>query len=84
MQCPLCGGDLEMLVCPLCGAETLPDSLFCCRCGGRLESEELSPDLANRVLCPDGACIGVLNEQGECSECGLAYKAVLASETSHG
>ena len=27
MQCPLCGGDLELRVCPLCGAETLPAAL---------------------------------------------------------
>lgn len=84
MQCPLCGGALEMLSCPLCGAETLPDAPFCCRCGGSLEREELPPELANRVLCPDGACIGILNDQGECSVCGFDYKDVLASEGSRG
>jgi hypothetical protein len=83
MQCPLCGGHLEMRLCPLCGAETLPEGSFCCRCGGSLEIQELPPDLANRVLCPDGACIGILNDQGECSVCGLAYKVVLEPETSH-
>ena len=83
MQCPHCYGDLELAVCPHCGAETLPDGNFCCQCGGTLE-HELPPDLANRVLCPDGACIGTLNENGECSVCGFAYKDVLAQEQPHG
>jgi len=30
--------------------------------------EEL--DLENRVLCPDGACTGVIGEEGRCKECG--------------
>lgn len=83
MQCPHCGADLEMRPCPHCGAQNLPDGSFCCQCGQALETE-LPPDLANRVLCPDGACIGILNEHGECSVCGLAYKAVLAQEQPHG
>ena len=83
MQCPHCGGDLELVVCPQCGAETLSESIFCCHCGVKLKAE-LPPDLANRVLCPDGACIGILNEQGECSICGVAYKTVISEEQSHG
>jgi hypothetical protein len=27
-------------------------------------------DFADRELCPDGACIGVLGADGRCSECG--------------
>ena len=27
-------------------------------------------DLDDRVLCPDGACIGVIGPDGRCSECG--------------
>jgi hypothetical protein len=85
MNCPHCGADLELAVCPHCGAETLPAGKFCCQCGARLEVEtELPPDLANRVLCPDGACIGILNDQGKCSVCGFAYKAVSAGEQAHG
>lgn len=83
MQCPHCGGDLTLAACPHCGGETLPDGNFCCQCGASLETEA-PPDLANRVLCPDGACIGILNDQGECSVCGFAYKEVLAAEQSHG
>lgn len=85
MECPHCGGELELKVCPHCGAETLSAGDFCCHCGVQLESEtELSPDLVNRILCPDGACIGILNDQGECSVCGLAYKVVVTAEQSHG
>jgi hypothetical protein len=32
-------------------------------------SEEL--DLESRQLCPDGACVGVLTEDGHCPVCGL-------------
>jgi len=28
-------------------------------------------DATNRRLCPDGSCIGVLDAQGGCSDCGL-------------
>ncbi|AEB08593.1 hypothetical protein [Desulfobacca acetoxidans] len=83
MKCPHCGGDWKMQICPQCGGETLPEGKFCCHCGAELEVE-LPPDLANRILCPDGACIGILNEKGECSVCGMAYKAVLESEQSDG
>jgi len=83
MKCPHCGGGLEMVECPHCGVETPEEGNFCCHCGEPLEME-LPPDLANRVLCPDGACIGTLNEAGECSVCGTAYKSVLEGETSHG
>jgi hypothetical protein len=30
-------------------------------------------DFSKRVLCSDGTCIGVINEQGVCSECGKPY-----------
>ena len=28
------------------------------------------PDLGRRILCPDGACIGVIGSDGRCKECG--------------
>ena len=31
-------------------------------------------DFSKRVLCSDGTCIGVINEQGVCNECGKPYK----------
>lgn len=32
-------------------------------------------DFEDRRLCPDGACIGVLDEHGRCPECGRAWGA---------
>lgn len=84
MQCPHCGGELDTTTCPACGADNLPEARYCSQCGERLPEEELV-DLANRVLCPDGACIGILNDAGECSQCGFAYQAVVAAgEADHG
>jgi hypothetical protein len=35
------------------------------------ESEE--SDFSKRILCSDGNCIGVVNEQGVCKVCGKPY-----------
>lgn len=72
-----------MTRCPECGGETPADGSYCCRCGTFLDIAESAPELAERVLCPDGACIGILNDQGVCSVCGLAYKDV-QDEPEHG
>jgi hypothetical protein len=32
-------------------------------------------DLESRVLCPDGACIGVIGDDGRCRVCGRAGEA---------
>jgi len=32
-------------------------------------------DPATRRLCPDGACIGVLDPSGQCNECGRKFGA---------
>jgi hypothetical protein len=34
-------------------------------------SENKAFDPSRRRLCPDGACIGLLDESGRCKECGL-------------
>ncbi len=34
------------------------------------ESLEEPADFASRQLCPDGACIGIVNASGVCGECG--------------
>ncbi len=66
--------------CPHCRAEVLEDSLFCHRCGRALEAaappcpaEEEENDFSKRILCSDGNCIGVVNEQGVCKVCGKPY-----------
>jgi hypothetical protein len=49
---------------------------------GELEAAVLQGDLppapddfADRSLCPDGACIGVIGSDGRCSECGRSASA---------
>jgi hypothetical protein len=80
LNCPACGTELESLACPACEKANPPDALYCCYCGGAfgpvagqgdLERTEGDPfDPENRVLCSDETCIGIINEQGVCSECG--------------
>jgi hypothetical protein len=38
-----------------------------------LAEKETPVDWENRKLCSDGACIGVINEQGVCNICGKPY-----------
>jgi hypothetical protein len=38
-------------------------------------TEKQSFDPARRRLCPDGACIGLLDESGRCKECGMVAGA---------
>ena len=39
------------------------------------EEEDLEPpDLDERILCPDGGCIGVIGPDGKCKECGTVYE----------
>lgn len=37
-----------------------------------LEAETDDDDIETRALCPDDLCIGVLDAQGRCKECGRA------------
>jgi hypothetical protein len=37
-------------------------------------------DPARRRLCPDGACLGLIREDGTCSECGRTEAAAAAGE----
>jgi len=80
MKCSHCGQSLGDRSCPACGAEVLEGSLFCHRCGQPLEAAAPpSPaageenDFSKRILCSDGNCIGVVNEQGVCKVCGKPY-----------
>ena len=83
MKCPHCGQNIGVKVCPGCGSEVLEESLFCHRCGLKLGKEESLPspsekkeediDFSRRILCSDGNCIGVVNEQGFCKVCGKPY-----------
>ena len=46
-----------------------------------LEEDPGELDLESRVLCPDGACVGVIGADGRCKVCGAAApeQGVLAS-----
>ncbi len=83
MNCPHCGREIGGGKCSSCGSRILEESLFCHRCGAKVEEspsfpssaapEEESLDFSKRVLCSDGNCIGVVNEQGFCKVCGKPY-----------
>ena len=83
MKCPHCGQNLAAGSCASCGSEVFQESLFCHRCGSKLEKAEAKPvaveaeaekpDFSKRILCSDGTCIGVVNEQGVCKVCGKPY-----------
>jgi len=81
MKCSHCGQPLSERTCPACGSEILSESLFCHRCGVKLENppaesarpDEAGVDFSKRILCSDGTCIGVINEKGFCKVCGKPY-----------
>ena len=81
MKCPHCGQNLAAGKCASCGSEIFEESLFCHRCGSKLEKLEAKPktvegeqlDFSQRILCSDGTCIGVVNEKGVCKVCGKPY-----------
>ena len=81
LTCPECGKELPSLKCPECYKSSTADAKFCCHCGKPMPASKTAAkkaigdpyDLENRVLCPDGACIGIINEHGVCTECGQPY-----------
>ncbi|HUJ69755.1 MAG TPA: hypothetical protein VLW86_09540 [Syntrophorhabdales bacterium] len=87
MQCEKCEQDVETRVCGGCGQTVLRLGPYCYFCGRGLEGQvsrnQAEPsegsgadeiDFSTRILCSDGACIGVINDQGVCKICGKPYK----------
>jgi predicted amidophosphoribosyltransferase len=80
MKCPHCMAELPSRKCPECH-EIIPlEGRFCAHCGAEIphrdtavESSEDAVNFSKRILCTDGTCIGVINEDGFCSECGKPY-----------
>jgi len=80
MKCPHCMAELPSRKCPECH-EIIPlEGRFCAHCGAEIprrdtavESSEDGVNFSKRILCSDGTCIGVINEDGFCSECGKQY-----------
>jgi hypothetical protein len=81
MQCEKCGLETETVVCGACGSNIAKVGPYCYSCGASLERGQRaeasggdeSIDFSDRVLCSDGTCIGVINEQGVCKVCGKPY-----------
>ena len=79
MKCPYCDADLPSRECPECHERIPLEGRFCAHCGAEVpqrdaaESDEEGIDFTKRILCSDGTCIGVINEDGLCSECGKPY-----------
>ena len=79
MECPHCHEEIRGKECPHCGESVPPESRFCMYCGEiiALESREENGDedgfdFDDRVLCPDGACTGIIIK-GRCTECGKSF-----------
>lgn len=77
--CEACGHETKSRTCEECQGRNPGDARFCCYCGRGLP-ERPAPtvsddpyDLKNRVLCSDDTCIGIINKQGVCTECGRPY-----------
>jgi hypothetical protein len=75
MECPNCHQKISVKECPSCKKEIPEESLYCMYCGADLEikvassQDEEDFDFENRILCPDGACTGIIVD-GKCTECG--------------
>lgn len=80
MRCEECGKEISMVVCSGCGADIASLGQYCYICGAKLaaatvkEADEKDPsDYSDRILCSDGTCIGIVNEEGICKVCGKPY-----------
>jgi hypothetical protein len=77
IKCPECDHEIKGIDCPECGESTPKESAYCINCGKNLRGSQAEVieddyedfDLADRVLCSDGTCTGIIID-GKCSECG--------------
>jgi hypothetical protein len=74
MKCPHCHETLPFMLCSECQGEIPEKSAYCCWCGSAVKTKrEEQTDFSERILCSDGNCIGVINENGICGVCGKPY-----------
>jgi hypothetical protein len=85
MLCEKCTGEIDAVACGACGRSVAQLGPFCYYCGHKLDKEagktaadgrqefDEAPDFSDRILCSDGICIGVINEQGVCKICGKPF-----------
>jgi len=75
-SCPECGNERGMK-CGVCEKIIPANSKSCPKCGDPNPFDEqlkLQKDThRERILCPDGVCIGIINEKGVCNRCGKPY-----------
>jgi hypothetical protein len=82
--CETCSKEIGSAPCPQCKEDVLLLGPFCYMCGAELAiagpsdaepgaGEDDNEDLSQRILCSDGACIGVIDERGFCKICGKPY-----------
>lgn len=80
MLCETCSKEFERVTCPGCKEDVFRFGAYCYLCGGVLaleapvrEEADGDDDFSRRILCSDGACIGVIDERGICKVCGKPY-----------
>ena len=80
MKCPHCQAELLSRECPECHEKIPLEGRFCLHCGEEMSHPEEASgvgedglDFSKRILCSDGACIGIINKDGVCGECGKPH-----------
>ncbi len=73
MKCARCEESFPSILCRECNEEILEKSRFCSWCGHPVITEVEEGDFSSRIVCSDGNCIGVINEQGVCNACGKPF-----------
>ena len=79
MICEKCGSETGTVKCMKCNEAIIKLGPYCYLCGAEIHEETKiaaetgDVDFDNRILCSDGTCIGVIDEQGVCKVCGKPY-----------
>lgn len=69
-KCRECGKPYEGILPEGHGNDDAPESMTEASAKVSAETAESDDEWDKRVLCSDGACIGVIGPDGKCKECG--------------